>query len=116
MFKAWVDDCRLAPFGWIHLPNYDMTMKFMMRTKGNVSVLSLDHDLGEKKTGYDILLWMIDNNWWPADEIRIHTANPVGRDNMTYAINRHSPFVMKRFVEFDEHGNAFWRSVRKEAV
>jgi hypothetical protein len=115
MFKAWVDDLREAPFGWIHLSNYEMTIKFMSLTRGKVSVMSLDHDLEETKTGYDIILWMVENGWWPANEIRIHTANPVGKDNMTYVINRYSPFVMKRFVEFDNNGIAFWRSVRKEA-
>ena len=60
-------------------------------------VLSLDHDLdsflGYKElTGYDITLWLASRKneglYIPPD-IRIHSANPVGRENMQSVITRY---------------------------
>jgi len=59
--------------------------------------LSLDHDLGcfygyTELTGYHIVLWLVqrkqDGLYVPPD-IRLHTANPVGRDNMQATIDRY---------------------------
>lgn len=53
----------------------------LLRT-GKVKVISLDHDLGPfQKTGYDVLLWMEENDVWP-ETIHIHSMNPVGRQRM----------------------------------
>lgn len=55
-------------------------------------VLSLDHDLGEDiGTGYDLLNWLekdivTEQGYRPKIAFRIHSANPVGRDNMARAI------------------------------
>ena len=58
-------------------------------------VISLDHDLGDNvPTGYDFLnrfekaIVMAGNppDGWGDVEFRIHSANPVGRDNMRRAI------------------------------
>ena len=57
---------------------------------GFPDVLDLDHDLGGEKTGYDCLLYLIDCDMIvPKEmrcirlpELRIHSANPVGRENM----------------------------------
>ena len=59
---------------------------------GRTIVISLDHDLGEDiPTGYDLLNWIekdiaTDDYLRPNISFRIHSANPVGRDNMTRAI------------------------------
>lgn len=55
-------------------------------------MVSLDHDLGEDMaTGYDLLNWLekdivTDEKFRPVLVFRIHSANPVGRDNMARAI------------------------------
>lgn len=60
-------------------------------------MVSLDHDLasriGNKElTGYDILIWLvqrkIDGKSVP-ECVRIHTANPVGRDKMVQTVTRY---------------------------
>ena len=56
----------------------------------NVEVISLDHDLGEEKTGYDVVKFMAEENIWPS-VVKVHSMNPVGRDNMLSVINRYKP-------------------------
>lgn len=43
-------------------------------------VMDFDHDLGERKTGYDIAKWLIDNGY--IGKFRIHSMNPVGVNNI----------------------------------
>lgn len=43
-------------------------------------VMDFDHDLGERKTGYDIAKWLIDNGY--IGKFRIHSMNPVGANNI----------------------------------
>ena len=59
------------------------------KSLGTITEISLDHDLGEGGTGKDFVNWLIcaDNagqcGRLPDDvKFRIHTQNPVGRDNM----------------------------------
>ncbi len=77
---------RDAHMAWLHI-NVAISI-------GISVVASLDHDLGEDTpTGYDMLNWLerrivtgskINPN--TKLEFKIHSANPVGRDNMTRAI------------------------------
>jgi len=87
--KLYVDDERPAPNGWVNVKSAEMAIKLLR--EGLVEELSLDHDLGRKKTGYDIILWMEKELMTGAFElpsvIKIHTANPVGRQKMIAAIN-----------------------------
>lgn len=59
---------------------------------GKTIILSLDHDLGEDiPTGYDLLNWLekdivTDASFRPDIGFLIHSANPVGKDNMARAI------------------------------
>jgi len=51
--------------------------------------VSLDHDLGGTRTGYDLCKWMEEKVWtedWTAPIISVHTSNPVGRMNMLASI------------------------------
>ena len=47
-------------------------------------VISLDHDLGEAKTGADITRYMVREMKFPhkPKQVLIHTRNPVGAGNM----------------------------------
>lgn len=48
--------------------------------------ISFDHDLGEQnKTGYDCAKWLCEYCWGnglPLPSWNVHSANPVGRDNI----------------------------------
>jgi len=86
--KLYLDDERKPPEGWIRIKSAEMAIRFLKM--GVVEEISLDHDLGRKKTGYDVVLWMekaiaTESFTLPA-KISIHTANPVGRQKMELAI------------------------------
>jgi hypothetical protein len=55
---------------------------------GWITEMSLDHDLGGDDTTRPIVLWCCENDFWPV-EVRIHTANPVGRDWLEGMIERY---------------------------
>lgn len=64
---------------------------------------SLDHDLSEEHypwacdditrtigTGYDVICWLENNpEFWPPRGVRVHSANPVGRERMQVVVERH---------------------------
>jgi hypothetical protein len=62
----------------------------------NVTELSLDHDLGlqqpdaKERSGYDVLVWIeahvARDPAFAVPDIRIHSANPVGRARMEQAL------------------------------
>jgi chloramphenicol O-acetyltransferase len=89
--KLWVDDVREPPNDdWVWVKNYVAASMLLTTHASWISTISLDHDLGEdEETGYDLLNWM---EWMVHDhdlplpqDIRIHTANPAGRENMERA-------------------------------
>jgi len=53
----------------------------MIGCSGEIDVLWLDHDLGEEKTGYDLISWAMRVQIKP-EKVRLITQNPVGRENM----------------------------------
>jgi hypothetical protein len=88
--NVYLDDERVAPEGWIQVRWPDEAIKLLQT--GNVTHLSLDHDLGDDQrgTGYDVLLWIEQqvalHHFLPPKEIYIHSANPAGRKRMLAAI------------------------------
>jgi hypothetical protein len=84
--KLWLDDEREAPPGWEWARTYDEAVELCISFK--FDTVSLDHDLGEEKTGYDFLCFLEDrhhdDSMMPI--ILIHTANPVGRQRMQLAL------------------------------
>lgn len=104
--KLFVDDFRTEySVNWIQARTYKDAITIL--ETGKVTHLSLDHDLGTKKTGYDILLWLEkkaaggDFSCVPKS-IRIHSANPVGRQKMEQAI--------KSIKELREKGELYGNS------
>lgn len=88
----WLDDVRDPPEGWIWVKNALEAIKLLgaqadAGTSGN-TVWSLDHDLGDElaPTGYDVAAWIEEKTHTEPDydppRILIHTANPVGRENI----------------------------------
>jgi hypothetical protein len=83
----WVDDRRppLKGFTWARTSKQAIAI---LKT-GEVRLASLDHDLGEKDTGYKVICWMEEHDAWPPDGVRVHSQNPVGRKRMEVVIERH---------------------------
>lgn len=97
--KIWVDDIRTPPKGWLWCKTSaqainllsDIIIQRAYYDKSDlfeVDVISLDHDLGGDDTTRPIVLWMIENDFWPRD-IRTHTSNPVGREWIEGMIERY---------------------------
>lgn len=100
--KIFLDDLRDAPDEtWTVFRNPWGFMNFLAHTEpGEIETISFDHDLaafnykGEERTGYWVLTKLEEIaakypetlDKIPSD-LRIHSANPVGRKNMQAAIN-----------------------------
>jgi len=88
--KLFVDDVRKSPdSSWEIARTYKEAIDALK--SGMVEVLSLDHDLGEDLTGYDIINWLERKVYHEEieapKEILVHSANPVGVNNIKRAIN-----------------------------
>ncbi len=92
--KLWLDDMRSMPADYTHHAYSVEAAKMMImsaeRTGEGIEVLDLDHDLGEYAQyggdGIALLDWLIQREtFYP---IKLHTANPVGKNNMQKLIGR----------------------------
>ncbi len=87
--KVFLDDERSTPEGWVRAFWPDDAIA-LLRT-GDVTELSLDHDLGDdaRGTGYTVLLWLEEQvavYRMPPPLIQVHSANPSARLKMEAAI------------------------------
>ena len=89
--KVYLDDERTPPNGWILVKTPKEAISLLK--KGNIDVISLDHDLGDDEgigTGYDVLLYIekqvFINKSFKLPKIKIHTANPSARRKMELAL------------------------------
>lgn len=103
MIKLWLDDVRPCPFigNWKIAKNYDEAIKIL--SENEIDEAWLDHDLAEdhytmnndpdytspNKTGYDVVLWMKENNKWPKEVCMVHSLNPIGSKRMCEVIAQH---------------------------
>ena len=60
----------------MYSPSYDEMIRLLTENKGNIANISLDHDLGEIRSGYDVCKWMVENEVYPTNSITIHSSNP----------------------------------------
>lgn len=104
--KLFLDDLRPVPDGYEVARTYEECVKLL--SENEVDTLSLDHDLGTKKTGYDICLWLVENEVHP-NKILIHSANPVGQKNMIQLLNRYMPMETELYTKI---GDGFVRVFR----
>ena len=84
--KIWLDDLRVAPDGYETAKSVNEAIDLIEECEQNgeeIEVLDLDHDaiklldyLAERETFYPV---------------EIHTANPVGRENMYRMLDRYWP-------------------------
>lgn len=91
----YVDDIR-NPLSksWNVARNYREAVTLIANNE--IQILSLDHDLGEEKTGYDIAKFIVENEI-KIKQINIHSANPVGRDNIKQLIKHYFPDTIVTF-------------------
>lgn len=99
MINIYLDDLRPCPEGFT-LARNATDCSILLRNNA-VNALSLDHDLGEADvlTGYDLCKWLIEegisNPVIYPNQIFLHTANGVGRDNMFKLLERYKPDWVK---------------------
>jgi hypothetical protein len=87
--KIFLDDERETPDGWVRCFWPDEVIEHLYA--GNVSEVSLDHDLGDddRGTGYDVLLWIeeaVADFGWSPPKLGVHSANSPARQKMEAAI------------------------------
>jgi len=87
--RVYLDDERPTPHGWVRVYWPDQAIALLRQ--GEVTEISLDHDLGDdaRGTGYDVIAWIeeavvLDGFVPPA--IRVHSANPSARLRMTAGV------------------------------
>ena len=93
--KIWVDDIRTPPDdSWYWYKTSRSVIDLFQQIYDNwgsgtdVEILSLDHDLGGDDTTRKIVLFMCSTDFWPV-EVRVHSANPVGREWLEGMIERY---------------------------
>lgn len=76
----------------------------LIKSKGCPELISFDHDLGENvQTGYDLAKWIVEQdlefNILPHNfNFFVHSANPVGRDNILSLLNGYLKFKQKEKI------------------
>ena len=93
--RIYLDDIREpTPDGFARC--YSVNEAIRLMETGHVEFASLDHDLGDFEydggDGIKLILWMAEHDVWPTEGIRIHSMNPVGRQNMDALIRRYGPY------------------------
>lgn len=96
--KLWIDDVRIPPesfipsYAWVASVNDAKSWIIMMENKSSekIELIDIDHDAGDyANDGGDyikLLDWLEETGRnYP---IRIHSMNPVGRENMRAIIRR----------------------------
>lgn len=87
--KVFLDDERPVPAGWVGARWPEEVIALL--ESGNVTEISLDHDLGDdsRGTGYDVIRWLEESvatrNFAPP-RIHVHSANPAARQRMDLGI------------------------------
>lgn len=87
--NLWLDDLRTAPENWDWATSAEQAIALLKSHQ--YAVISLDHDLGDDRagTGLDVLRWIEEEvalHGLRPPEMRVHSMNPVGRQNMLAAI------------------------------
>ncbi|WP_141617701.1 cyclic-phosphate processing receiver domain-containing protein [Myxococcus sp. AB036A] len=100
--KVYLDDERATPDGWVRVWWPEEAISLL--ASGQVTELSLDHDLGDDThgTGYDVLLWLeeaVATRGFVPPRVQVHSANSSARQKMTLAIAR-----IERFAQDGQGG------------
>jgi len=95
--KLYLDDIRNPKTtGWDIVRSYEEFVEYI-NTHGLPEIMSLDHDLGGFKSGYDCVKWLVFDKQLDLREvdINVHSANPVGRKDMESLINNWNEWLKK---------------------
>ena len=87
--RVFLDDERNTPEGWVRVYWPDEAIALL--GSGEVSEISLDHDLEDdnRGTGYDVVLWVeeaVALRGFKPPRISVHSANSSAREKMTAGI------------------------------
>lgn len=97
--KLYLDDEREAPVGWVRVRWPEEAIE-LLKT-GQVTDLSLDHDLGddERGTGYDVVLWIeeaVATGAFVPPRMVVHSANTPARAKMQAGVARIHKLIENR--------------------
>jgi len=89
--RVFLDDERATPDGWERVYWPDEAIALL--ETGEVTEISLDHDLGddERGTGYDVVLWIEESvavREFEPPRIVVHSANTSARAKMEAGIKK----------------------------
>lgn len=89
--KIWLDDIRPAPEGYFWCNSVNEVICLINETDEKIELIDCDHDLGAyAKDGGDgiyLLDYLVEKGlFYP---IKLHTMNPVGRENMMRILSRY---------------------------
>jgi hypothetical protein len=101
---VYLDDERTPARGWFVVRTTEEMIGLLREYKGFIRAISLDHDLGTEKTGYDVLLWIEEQvaiNGYVPPEIFIHTGNTSAEIKMKLAVKK-----IKELARKNEEKNA----------
>lgn len=96
VYRVWLDDERPMPEGYdTHVRTAKEAIELI--ESGRVSAISLDHDLGAEAngTGYDVAKFIEEgayNGTVRNIHVRIHSANPIGAENMKRSLDSAKKF------------------------
>lgn len=86
------NDDRYNNLNWVIVRTYSEFVE-TITLKGIPNIISFDHDLGEDETtGYDCAKFLVEycnENGLPLSEYLIHSANPVGSDNIRFILENY---------------------------
>ena len=91
MMKLWIDDIRPAPQGYMWIVNAAEAIKTILAFRNDIEEISLDHDAGKYVAyggDYIKILDKMEEKGINNISIHLHTANPVGRENMRRIIRK----------------------------
>lgn len=97
--KLWLDDIRPAPDGWKAVTNWGDAIRIL--ATGWVEEVSLDHDLGSDRDGYQVASFIEEAacfNRIPRLKWNVHSMNPVGRERITRCLERADLFWQENSV------------------
>ena len=89
---VWLDDIREAPYGYVWVKSVNQAKKVIKELEelGFTIFLDLDHDLGDYAAdggdGIKLVDWLDETGRHYLT--KLHTMNPVGRQNMQAIIDR----------------------------
>lgn len=97
--KVYLDDERPTPEDWFRVYWPEQAIELLI--SGDVSEISLDHDLGDddRGTGYDVVLWIEEQvalHGFVPPAMKVHSANVSARTKMESGIRAIEAMVKRR--------------------